>query len=187
MVKRIFLITLLGLLQGSVMAQSYEFKKHYIGILPSFLAEPYDTINALEVNVAPLVYEIRFGQNNQVGIHIRPMVNYRFYKPAPGISQVGGTILLNRYFLNLFKEDSWLKFQAGLYSTYTYNRLDRINTITVGLEPGLFMILSDRWSMSLNIQPGINYYPDAYSREFVNTASGFKSHFGIMFHIGANF
>lgn len=169
------------------LAQEPGLHARYIGVLPAFLAEPYDTIKALEVNTIPITFEFRLGAKHDLGIQLRPIMNYRFYKDGPGISQVGGTVLVNKYFLGVFEEDFWLKPQMAAYYTFTHNRLDQIETMTFGIEPGTFMRLSDHVSMSVSLQPGINYYPNAYSRAFVNTSSGFKSHFGVLFHIGYNF
>ena len=49
------------------------------------------------------------------------------------------------------------------------------------------MRISDKFLLSLNLQPGIYYYPDHFSKDFVDTESGFKPHFGVIFHIGYNF
>lgn len=113
--------------------------------------------------------------------------NYRFHELSTGISQIGGIVAVNKYFLNVFEDDFWLKPELGIFYMFTYNRLDRINAMTLGLEPGVFMRMSDKLSISANLQPGINYYPDEFSQDFVNSKSGFKSHFGFIFHIGFNF
>lgn len=160
---------------------------HYIGFIPAVLAEPYDTIDAIEVNVFPFLYELRLGKRNDFSFQVRPILNYRFYGDQSGFSQLGGTLVANKYFLNLFDEDFWLKPQLSVFYTYAYNRLDNIHTMTFGMEPGVYTNISDRFSLSLILQPGINYYPDAFSRDFVETESGLKSHFGVFVHIGYNF
>jgi len=139
------------------------------------------------VNFFPFLYEFRIGESNGVGFQIRPILNYRFFETQPGFSQIGGTIVANKYFLNLFDDDFWLKLQLGGYYTYAYNRLDKVQTMTLGIEPGAFMEISNHFSLSLNLQPGINYYPDEASQDFVDSESGFKGHFGVIFHIGYNF
>ncbi|MBD3638634.1 MAG: hypothetical protein HUJ25_14880 [Crocinitomicaceae bacterium] len=166
-------------------AQNVMGKHHYIGIQPSFLVEPYDTIKAVEVNIVPFNYEYRF--DNHFSIQVRSMVNYRFYEPAPGISQTGGTVVFHKYFPEWLKEDFWLTPSIGGFSTYTYNQLDRINTIIAGAELGVLFSFGKWISLSVAGQPGINYYPDTYSQEFVGTSSGFKSHFGVIVHAGVNF
>lgn len=160
-------------------------KHHYIGLQPSFLAEPYDTIKALEINIVPINYEYRF--ENQFSLQIRSIINYRFYKPAPGISQTGLTLVAHKYFPEWMKEDFWLTPSIGGFTTYTYNQLDHINTMTVGAEAGVIFSFGKLISLSLILQPGINYYPDQFSRDFVQTQTGFKSHFGLIFHTGINF
>lgn len=161
-------------------------KSNYVGILPSFLAEPYDTIDALEINVFPLVYERRFKE--KWGIQLRPIINYRIYKPHPGISHIGGTLLVNRYVPELIKKDDfWITPNIGAYFSYTYNKIESVNTLILGLEPGVLMRLSERFSLNLALQPGIDYFPDDHSRNFVNSSSGFKAHFGFIFHVGYNF
>lgn len=171
----------------SVRAQDRPMKKNYIGLIPSVLAEPYDTINAIEVNALPILFERRIGENNGFGFQVRPILNYRCFGNKSGFSQMGGTLVANRYFLNVFEEGFWLKPQLGAYYTYAYNRLDKIQTMTLGIEPGAFMLIAERFSLSVNLQPGVNYYPDQFSRDFVRSESGFKAHFGIIFHIGYNF
>lgn len=167
-------------------AQNILGKSNYIGILPSVLKEPYDKIDAIEVNVFPLVYERRI--KDKWGTQLRPMINYRIYKPHPGISHLGGTVMVNRYLPSLFKkEDFWIVPNIGAYFSYTYNKIDLVNTLILGLEPGVLMKLSSRFSLNLAIQPGIDYFPDEYSRNFVNSSNGFKPHFGFIFHIGYNF
>ncbi|MEX2409955.1 MAG: hypothetical protein WD607_01060, partial [Candidatus Paceibacterota bacterium] len=37
-------------------------------------------------------------------------------------------------------------------------------------------------SLSLNPQPGIIYYPDKFSRDFADSDSDFKGHYGYIFH-----
>lgn len=165
--------------------QNVMYKHHYIGLQPSFLAEPYDTIDALEVNVVPINYEYRF--DNHFALQLRSIVNYRFYKPAPGISQTGFTFLAHKYFPEWLKEDFWLTPSIGGFTTYTYNQLDFINTMTVGLEAGVIFSFGKLISLSTTLQPGINYYPDQYSKDFVQSPSGFKSHFGVIVHAGFNF
>ena len=162
-----------------------EYFPHYLGLLPAFLVEPYDTINALEVNIFPLVYEYSFGP--QAAFQLRPIINYRFYKIQPGISQTGITLLFNRYFFDLFKKASKIDLNVGPYLTYAYNQLDKINTMTLGGEAGLRMWLSNSFSLNVDLQPGINYYPDEFSRTFVASESGFKLHFGIIVHGGFHF
>tara|TARA_Y100001972_G_scaffold123024_1_gene169593 strand:- start:315 stop:971 length:657 start_codon:yes stop_codon:yes gene_type:complete len=164
-----------------------DFFKNYIGLIPSLLVEPYDTINALEVNTFPFLFAIRFGNQHHFSLQIRPIFNYRFYRSQSGYSQIGGTIVVNKFFPNPFENINWLNPQLGTFITYTYNRLDNIQTLTIGLEPGAYMMVSPRWSMSVNLQPGINYYPNQLSRDFVKAGSGFKGHFGIIFHLGYNF
>lgn len=171
----------------SVNAQEINLADHYIGLMPSVLVEPYDTVDAIEVNFFPFLYERRFGEENDKSFQIRPVINYRFLEGQNGFSQMGGTALFNKYFLGVFEEDFWLKPQLGVYYTYTYNRLDKIQAMTLGLEPGAFMRVSKNFTLSLNVQPGINYYPDSFSKNFVETESGFKAHFGVIFHIGFNF
>ncbi len=173
------------LLACGVSAQEINSKSNYIGILPSVLIEPYDNIDAVEINILPLVYEYKIGQG--IGIQFRPIVNYRFFKIKSGISQTGATVLLNKYFYSLFGHNFWLTPQMAIFYTYTYNQIDKIQTMTLGVEPGVLMKFSDVFSFSLNLQPGINYYPDAYSKAFVESKNGFKSHFGIIFHFGYRF
>lgn len=168
-------------------AQDTQLKPNYIGFMPAVLAEPYDTIDAIEVNFLPFLYEIRTGKQNDLGFQLRTILNYRFLENRSGFSQIGGTIVVNKYFLNMFADNFWLKPQLGVYYTYAYNRLDKIQTMTFGLEPGVFMQISDAISMAVSLQPGINYYPDKTSQEYVETESGFKSHFGVFFQVGYNF
>lgn len=94
---------------------------------------------------------------------------------------------LNKYFLNVFADNFWLKPQLGFYYTYAYNRLDRIQTMTLGIESGVFMRMSENFSFFVNLQPGINYYPDKVSQDFVDSENGFKGHLGLIFHVGYNF
>lgn len=185
--KLILLSTYILIWHGNVSAQNSPLKTNYIGLVPSVLVEPYDTIDAVEVNIFPFLYEFRIGENNDLGLQIRPIFNYRFLKTQSGFSQIGGTLVMNKYFLNVFEDNFWLKPQLGVYYTYAYNRLDRIQTMTLGIEPGVFMRMSENFSLSVNLQPGINYYPDKISQNFVNSESGFKGHFGLIFHIGYNF
>lgn len=184
-----FILTLAAIFisQDQASAQDTPLKNNYIGFIPAALAEPYDTINAVEVNFSPFMYEFRINKRNDLGFQIRPILNYRFFKPQPGFSQIGGTLEVNKYFLDWFGEDFWLVPQIAVYYAYTYNRLDKIQTMTFGIEPGVLMKLSNDFSLSVTLQPGINYYPDAYSKEFVKSESGFKSHFGLFFHVGYNF
>jgi hypothetical protein len=191
MKKNILMLSLLAtFLLGfheKVVAQESALKDNYIGFIPSFLVEPYDTINAIEVNFFPFLYEFRLGEKNEIGIQVRPILNYRFLEEESGFSQIGGTVVVNKYFSNLVADDYWLIPQLGMYYTYAYNRLDEIQTMTLGIEPGVYMQFSEHLSMSVNLQPGINYYPDDFSQDFVDTESGFKGHFGIVFHVGYNF
>jgi len=191
MKKRFFVfssfLTLTLLLTQKSAAQEGGLKQNYVGIMPSFLVEPYDTINAVEVNFLPLIFEFRTGEKHDISFQFRPILNYRFFENQSGISQVGATVAVNKYFLKAFADGFWLKPQLAAYYTYAYNRLDKLHTMTLGLEPGVYMQISERFSMSLNLQPGINYYPDDFSQDFVGTDSGFKGHFGIIFHVGCNF
>lgn len=183
---KVALFTLLFIsLSRMVVGQGKDFRSHYLGIMPSVLAEPYDTLKAIEINVVPLVYEYRLNQG--IGLQVRPVVNYRFNEISHGISQTGGTVLINKYFLKVFKEDFWLVPELAFFYTFTYNQLDKIHTMTAGVEGGVFMKLKKNFSLSLNLQPGINYYPNQFSRDFVKSESGFKSHFGVIVHVGYNF
>tara|TARA_Y100001972_G_scaffold11163_1_gene12101 strand:+ start:10956 stop:11360 length:405 start_codon:yes stop_codon:yes gene_type:complete len=134
-----------------------------------------------------LFNEYRWGDQNNKGIQLRPIANYRFIKNGSGISHVGGTILINWYLLKTVEDDFWLKPQLCAFYTYAYNRLDKVQTMTQGIELGAFMIISKHFSFSLSAQPGINFYPDQFSKAFVETESGFKSHFGLIFHLGYHF
>lgn len=182
LIKTSLLASLLLMSVGLAVAQEANYARHYIGILPSILFEPYDTVDAVEINIVPFVYEFRMPHN--VAFQMRPIVNYRFLKSNPGISHTGASTLLNRYFPSLWGEEFWLVPQAAIFYTYAYNMLDAIHTMTLGIEPGLMIKVSDSFGVSLNIQGGVNYYPDAYSRQFVATESGFKPHLGIIVHFG---
>ena len=185
--KFMIILIFIVLCNEIVKAQNDPLKDNYVGLIPSVLVEPYDTIDAVEVNIFPFLYEFRVGEKNDLGFQIRPILNYRFLKAQSGISQIGGTMVMNKYFLNIFDDDFWLKPQLGVYYTYAYNRLDKIKTMTLGIEPGAFMKISENYTISVNLQPGINYYPNQYSQELVDSESGFKGHFGLIFHIGYNF
>jgi len=175
------------LLTTMASAQESDLESNYVGFIPSVLAEPYDTIDAVEVNFFPFLYEIRVGERNDISFQIRPILNYRFFGDQSGFSQLGGTLVANKYFLDLFDEDFWLKPQLSFFYTYAYNRLDKIQTMTLGIEPGAYMEISETFSLSVILQPGLNYYPDKFSQDFVNAKKGFKSHFGVFFHFGYNF
>ena len=183
--RLIVLVVIIITFSNALQAQSVLSQKNYVGIAPSFLVEPYDTINAIEVNVLPIVYERRFGNN--MGFQFRTMMNYRFFKPAPGISQIGGTVVVNKYITSWFKEDFWLNPVFGGFFTYTYNNLDFIHTLIAGAEVGALFSFSEHFSVATTVQPGINYYPDQYSRDFVETESGFKGHFGVIVQLGYSF
>ncbi len=180
-------VCMILLVYNDACAQQTDLESNYIGIMPAFLAEPYDTIKALEVNLFPFLYERRMGERNDVSLQFRPILNYRFFKDQSGFSQMGGTLAVNKYLLNFFADDFWLKPQIALFYTYAYNRLDQIQTMTLGIEPGAYMKVSEKFSLSMILQPGLNYYPDDFSKEFVDSESGFKSHFGVFFHFGYNF
>lgn len=171
----------------ALFGQENQLRKQYIGILPSILVEPYDTINAVEINTVPFVYEFRWGNQYHKGIQFRPIVNYRFFKNRSGISHLGGTAVMNWYLLKMIEDDFWLKPLLGAYSTYSFNRLDKVQTMTFGVEIGAIMMISKQLTLSFQIQPGINYYPDQFSKDFVKTESGFKSHFGLIFQLGYHF
>jgi len=185
-ISSLLLILFCGMSERAT-AQKNDLKENYLGFIPSFLVEPYDTINAVEVNFLPLLYEYRMGNGNSVGLQLRPILNYRFLKDQSGFSQLGFTAVANKYFAKALGENHWLKPQLGLYYTYAYNLLDEIQTMTLGIEPGVFMEVSESFSLSVNLQPGINYYPDKFSQDFVKTRSGFRGHFGVVVHVGYNF
>jgi hypothetical protein len=185
--KLLLFSTLLLICHGNLIAQESPLSANYVGLIPSVLVEPYDTVDAVEINFFPFLYEFRMGTNNDLGFQIRPILNYRFLKAQNGFSQIGGTMVINKYFLKVFDDNFWLKPQLGIYYTYAYNRLDKVNTMTLGIEPGAFMKISENFSLSVNLQPGINYYPDKFSQEFVDSENGFKGHLGIIFHVGYNF
>ncbi|WP_416864777.1 MAG: hypothetical protein ACMVP2_19810 [Imperialibacter sp.] len=183
----LLLISIILSFPNVLLGQGKPLSTQYVGFLPSVLLEPYDTVNAVEANVLPLVYEFRWGKQNEKSVQVRPIINYRFLKNNSGISHLGGTLVTNRYLVNMFREGFWLKPQLGGYYTHSYNRLDKVQTMTLGIELGAFMILSNRFSFSMNLQPGINYYPDPFSRSFADAKNGFKPHFGFIFHVGYNF
>lgn len=168
-------------------AQEEPSTNNYVGLIPSVLVEPYDTIDAVEVNFFPFLYEFRTGERNDLGFQVRPILNYRFLENQSGFSQMGVSIVVNKYLLNMLDPNFWLKPQIAIFYTYAYNRLDKIQTMTLGIEPGVLMQISNHFSLSLSLQPGINYYPDNFSKDFVNADNGFKGHFGFIFHIGYNF
>lgn len=181
-----FYLLLLCITSNFAYSQNFLEKLNYFGVLPSVLSEPYDTINALDVNCVPFVFERR--TINKLGIQIRPMINYRVYNKQNGVSHIGGTIMVNKYLTNLFKKENCRFIPSlGVYFTYTYNQLDRINTLILGVEPGILFKLSNTISINLGLQPGIDYFPDDYSRKYTGAKNGIKSHFGLIFHIGYNF
>ena len=184
--KRFWLLGLFALLAFRGFAQDTPSDfSHYLGLQPAFLLEPYDTINALEVNVIPFVYEYRGA--GLWAFQVRPIANYRFYKPAPGISQVGAGLFATRYLPGVLSGIDWLTPILAGYSTYTYNQLDLIHTLTIGAEAGVMMIITPTFTLNVNLQPGINYYPTEYSRQFAGAETGFLSHFGVIVHFGYRF
>lgn len=183
--NKVFFVSLFFLIAGGyIFSQNISYSPHYIGILPSVLLEPYDTVDAIEINIIPFVYEYRFSR--KIALQARPIVNYRILESNYGISQTGGSLLLNYYFYSFLGNYFWLTPQNALLYTYAYNQLDTIHTMTLGIEPGCRMKVSDSISVSVNLQGGINYYPDSFSRAFVRAAHGLKPHFGIIAHIGLN-
>ena len=142
----IMILILFTFCSKNICAQGSSLKNNYVGFIPAILAEPYDTINAIEVNLFPFLYELRVGNKNDIGLQVRPIFNYRFLKNQSGFSQIGGTFMVNKYFLDMFGDDFWLIPKLGVYYTYAYNRLDSIQTMTLGIEPGAFMQISDHFS-----------------------------------------
>ena len=59
--------------------------------------------------------------------------------------------------------------------------------MTAGVEAGGLVHLGNDFSLTLTLQPGINYYPDAASRDCVDAPNGLKSHFVLFVHVGYNF
>jgi len=163
-----------------------ETVKHYFGILPSVLAEPYDSLKALDINCAPFVLEIR--SKHAIGIQFRPMINYRCYKPQAGIAHLGGTLFINKYLITVFGEKHPKLIPCiGLFFTGTYNRIDRVITLIMGMETGLNIAFSTRFSLTCSFQPGIDYFPNPHSRIIAGTSNGFKPHFGVILHAGYHF
>lgn len=185
-IGNLLLIGLLIFISGAdSQAQENNYKSNYIGLLPSVLFEPYDAVDAVEINTVPIVYEYRF--NKSVGFQVRPLLNYRFHEVQKGISQVGMTVLFNKYLNSVFEPEFFMVPVISGYYTYAFNRLDRIHAMTLGAEPGIVFRILPNVTINISLQPGINYYPDDFSREFVGTETGFKSHFGVIFHIGYHF
>lgn len=178
------LLVVLVALPSPSRASSILERRNYVGLLPSILFEPYDKVDAIEVNVAPFVYEYRF--TKQSALQIRPLVNYRFSDTEGGVSHLGATVVFNRYFPGLFWDDPDIIPVLGSFVTYTWNNLDRMNTMTVGLEPGVVFAFTDALSLTVVLQPGVNYYPDRFSRDFVGASGGFLPHFGVVVHAGLN-
>tara|TARA_Y100001972_G_scaffold11163_1_gene12100 strand:+ start:10748 stop:10963 length:216 start_codon:yes stop_codon:yes gene_type:complete len=52
---RVLIIFLVFSFSTDLFAQEKQLSKQYVGFLPSFLIEPYDTINAIEINTLPFV------------------------------------------------------------------------------------------------------------------------------------
>lgn len=75
----------------------------------------------------------------------------------------------------------------GALVSYAFNRLDRVHTFVAGAEVGVLLALGSRFSLTLALQPGLDYFPDAYSRQFVGAPSGLLPHFGVTVHVGYNF
>ena len=102
-----------------LLAQDKSLSKQYVGFFPSLLLEPYDTVNALETNILPIIYEIRWGEKHTKAVQVRPIANYRFLKNRSGISHLGGTVLMNWYLISMVEDGFWLKPQLGSFYTYT--------------------------------------------------------------------
>lgn len=181
---KLFLTILFSILTVFSFSQEDQ-RKNYIGIMPSFLKEPYDTIDALEVNIVPLTFQRKFKETWD--FELRSMVNYRIFERDNGVSQVGGTIMANKYFVGLFGEEAIVIPKIGIYNSTTTNLKDKIQTLTFGLEPGVNFRFSQLVSMTISAQPGINWYPNKYSQNFAGAKSGFLFHFGLMFQAGIHF
>ena len=175
MKKLIAFLTLASLL----FANSYKSGDTYIGLAPAFLNEPYDSVDALEVNALPITYEYYFSDNS--GLHLRPIINLRFINnQATTISHIGSTIGYNFYFP---MSESWV-WIAGVMSTYTYNLQDIQTVITTGGELGGLVDFEDGFLLRFTLQPGINYYPDQRSRDLAGATTGFLPHFGFIVDFG---
>ena len=81
---------------------------------------------------------------------------------------------------SMVEDDSELKPRLGIYYTHTFNRLDKVQTMTLVMEYP-FQVT---FSITTSLQPVIKYYPNFFSRKFVNTMSGFKPHYAMLFQIG---
>jgi hypothetical protein len=152
----------------------------YFGIFPSILAEPepYDYLDAIEVNLLPFVFEYR--PLDRLGIQARPIANLRLIAgQQPVVSHVGGTVAVPWYRSTPWSGSHGAFVTAGPFTSYTYNLQDGISTVIVGGEIGTAVYLDPGFSLNFSLQPGINWYPRPLQGQY-----SFLPHIGLIIHFG---
>ena len=113
----------------------------YWGVFPSVLVEPYDDVEALEVNLIPLI--LGFELSPGLRLEVRPLVDLQLLEGrSPALSHLGGTFALTKTFLGESPRVSW---HLGGFLSANVNAIDGGVVVISGSSPesrGLRMISS---------------------------------------------
>lgn len=129
----------------------------FVGVAPSFLVEPYDDVDAVEVGIVPLDLAWRF--HPRWFVEARPVLNLRLLEDhAPAISHLGAAAGVHHQ--APLGEQGW-SLLAGPMVMVTRQRIFEETTVTVGGELGIMARPGNkRFAVAASGQPGINFYPD---------------------------
>ncbi|MEI8095792.1 MAG: hypothetical protein WCG80_16400 [Spirochaetales bacterium] len=147
----------------------------YWGVLPSVLVEPYDDVEALEVNLIPLI--LGFELSPGLRLEVRPLVDLQLLEGrSPALSHLGGTFALTKTF---FGESPGVSWHLGRFFSANVNAIDGGVVVISGVEPGVTWTADDQFSLTLSPQPGVDWFlrPGAGQAPLL-------PHLGLVVHFG---
>jgi len=181
---RVCIIILFAAFSFSSYSQYMKANSMYIGVKPRSDYNPYETSSSTSVNILPFIYEYRHEEYK--GIQVRPILDLSFGGGASQISAFGLTGAYNIYFSDAIKRNYFIKPNAAAALTYSYNRLDEFNGLSLSLEPSISVLANPNFLITAGLNPSLSYFIGKNGKAAAGNSSGFKADWGFFLHLGYN-
>ena len=175
LISLIILLTL-SLFNLEIFAQG-EKTASFWGITPSITVEPFYEKGELDINIFPIVFQKTI--TSRVDLRVASIVNYGIRNENSKLSHVGGQVSFPIHFSK--KEEKSMP-SKGFYAApgigSTRNLIEKHSNFGLWIEPGYFLQISPKYSISFGAQFGATHfwYDDGETK--------WGNHFGIKIIIG---
>ncbi len=148
----------------------------FLGLQPSYTAEPFYEKGELDINVVPLMIQIPIGK--RIDFRITSIANYHI-GGQNGFADVGAQMVLPIFIKKREKTKMIAHgFYVGPVMGLGTNLMNDHNTLVLAAEGGYLFPTKKSFSLSLGLQLGASYF------DYFNQDNVWRNHFGVKINIG---